>query len=110
MSRWLSNFIRSWPLLISAVTWVTVMTLTVAVASLSPEVAFVTALSSPEKCKNKNDGSLVRVKLPLEEAPCFPVHLFTKSHIDVIVPPIFAALTVAASACVVRAVGLWDHH
>ncbi|KAG4396944.1 hypothetical protein AAZX31_10G041700 [Glycine max] len=107
MFLWLSNFIRSWPLLIYAATWVTVMTFTVAVASLSTEVAFVSAISSSEKCKS--DGSLVRVRVPVEETPCFPAHLFTKSHIDVIVPPIFAALVVAASACVVKVVGLWEH-
>lgn len=107
MFLWLSNFIRSWPLLIYAATWIMVMTFTVAVASLSTEVAFVSAISSSEKCKS--DGSLVRVRVPLEETPCFPAHLFTKSHIDVIVPPIFAALIVVASACVVTVVGLWEH-
>ncbi|TKY52823.1 hypothetical protein E2542_SST24345 [Spatholobus suberectus] len=109
MSLWLSNFIRSWPLLTYAVTWVTVMTLMVAVASLSPEVAFVSAISSSEKCKSTSDGFLVRVRVPLEETPCFPAHLLTKSNMDVIVPPVFAALIVAACACVVRAVGLWEH-
>ncbi|KAL2323352.1 hypothetical protein Fmac_027731 [Flemingia macrophylla] len=101
MFLWLSSLIRSWPLLIYAITWIVVMMLTVAVASLSPEVAFVSAISSPERCKSKSN-----VRVPLEESPCFPAHLFTKSHIDVIVPPVFAALTVAASACLVRAVGL----
>ncbi|BAT95377.1 hypothetical protein LR48_Vigan02g140400 [Vigna angularis] len=110
MFVWLSNFIRSWPLLMYAVSWVTVMTFTVAVASLSTEVAFVFALSSSHTCKtNDGGGSFVRVRVPLEETPCFPAHLLTKSSIDAIVPPIFAALIVAACACVVRAVGLWEH-
>nr|XP_007144455.1 hypothetical protein PHAVU_007G157600g [Phaseolus vulgaris]ESW16449.1 hypothetical protein PHAVU_007G157600g [Phaseolus vulgaris] len=107
MFLWLSNFIRSWPLLMSALSWVALMTFTVAVASLSTEVAFVSTIASSRTCKT-NDGSLVRV--PLEETPCFPARLLTKTSIDVIVPPIFAALIVAASACVVRAVGLWEHH
>ncbi|KAK7355649.1 hypothetical protein VNO80_14909 [Phaseolus coccineus] len=107
MFWWLSNFIRSWPLLMYALSWVTVMTFTVAVASLSTEVAFVSAIASSHTCKT-NDGTLVRV--PLEETPCFPVRLLTNTSIDVIVPPIFAALIVAASACVVRALGLWEHH
>ena len=106
MFLWLSNFIRSWPLLTYAVSWVTVMTVTVAVASLSTEVAFVSAIASSHTCK-RNDGSFVRV--PVEETPCFPARLLIKTSIDVIVPPIFAALIVAASACVVRAVGLWEH-
>lgn len=40
---------------------------------------------------------------------CFPAHMFVKSKIDLIVPPVFAAVIVAASACVVRAVGLWEY-
>ncbi|CAJ1968338.1 unnamed protein product [Sphenostylis stenocarpa] len=107
MFLWLSNFIRAWPLLMYAVIWVAAMTFTVAVASLSTEVAFVSAISSSHRCTS-NGGSSVRVRVPLEETPCFPAHLFTKSSIDVVVPPIFAALIVAASACVVRAVGLWE--
>jgi len=109
MLVWVSNLIRSWPLLMYAVSWVTVMTFTVAVASLSTEVAFVSAISSSHTCKSNDGGSFVRVRVPLEETPCFPVHLLTKSSIDAIVPPIFAALIVAASACVVKAVGLWEH-
>ncbi|XP_027367380.1 uncharacterized protein LOC113873453 [Abrus precatorius] len=114
MSLWVFNIIRlyvmsTWPLLIYAATWVTALTLTVAVASFSPEVAFVSAISPSssfsEKCKSKS------VRVPLDvpgDTLCFPPHLFTKSHIDTIVPPVFAALIVAASACVVRAVGLWE--
>ena len=116
---WFSNLIRlhlptTWPLLTYAATWVTLLTLTVAVASLSPEVAFVSAISPSssfsQKCKSKSDGSTIRVPLDVPgDTLCFPVHLFMKSKIDLIIPPIFAAVIVAASACVVRAVGLWEH-
>ncbi|KAK7393294.1 hypothetical protein VNO78_21846 [Psophocarpus tetragonolobus] len=108
MFLWLSNFIRSWPTLIYTTTWITVLTLTVAVASLSPEVAFISAISSSEKCIS--NVSVVRVRVPLEETPCFPAHLFAESHIDIIVPPLFAALIIAASACLVGALGLCEHH
>ncbi|KAK7279452.1 hypothetical protein RJT34_24505 [Clitoria ternatea] len=109
---WLSNFIHShvtstWPLLIYAVTWVAVLTLTVAVASFSPEVAFVSAISPSSSFSQKCPHTSVR--LPLDVPVCFPAQLFGKSRIDLIVPPIFAALIVAASACVVRAVALWEH-
>lgn len=117
------NFIRlhlttAWPLLIYAVTWVAALTLTVVVASFSPEVAFVSAMSPSSsfshKCKGyKSDGSnIVVVRVPLDvpgDTLCFPAHLFTKSNIDLIVPPGFAALIVTASACVVHAVALWEH-
>lgn len=111
---WLSNFrlhlTTTWPLLIYAITWVTALTFTVAVASFSPEVAFVSAItpfsSFSQKCKGKSD---VRVPLDLPgDMLCFPAQFFTKSNIDLIVPPIFAALIVTASACVVRAAALWE--
>ncbi|XP_058742265.1 uncharacterized protein LOC131614724 [Vicia villosa] len=114
MSLWLSNLFRlrfttPWPILTYATTWVTLLTITVAVASISPQVTFVSAISPSslfsQKCEN--DGFL---RMPLDvpgEVLCFPSHLFVKSKIDLIVPPIFAALIVAASTCVVRAVGLF---
>nr|GEU29881.1 hypothetical protein [Tanacetum cinerariifolium] len=34
--------------------------------------------------------------------------MFKKSKMDLMVPPIFAAVIVAASACLVRALGLWE--
>ncbi|XP_050886027.1 uncharacterized protein LOC127091432 [Lathyrus oleraceus] len=113
MSLWLSDFIRlhfhftsQWSLLIYAVTWVTALTLTVAVASFSSEVAFVFAISPSNKCQ----GNEIRVPLDVPgDTLCIPGHLFVKSKIDLIVPPVFAALIVASSACVVRAVGLWEN-
>ncbi|KAE9612252.1 hypothetical protein Lalb_Chr06g0171021 [Lupinus albus] len=114
MSLWLSNFIRylhTWPLLIYAATWVTLLTLTVAVTSFSPEVAFIAAISSSssfsQKCNTKSDGTLIRVPLDLpRDVICFSPHLFSKSYFDLIVPPLFAALIVTASAFMVQAMGL----
>jgi len=114
MSLWLSNFFRlhfttPWPILTYATTWIALLTLTVAVASIAPQVTFVSAISPSssfsQKCRN--DGF---IRMPLDvpgEILCFPSHLFVKSKLDLIVPPIFAALIVAASTCVVRAVGLF---
>lgn len=98
------------PILIYAATWTTILTLTVAVASFAPEVAFVSAISSssPFSSLCEAEGS---VRLPLDvagEILCFPAHLFSKSKIDLIVPPVFAAVVVAGSAYLVRAVGLWE--
>ncbi|XP_058742264.1 uncharacterized protein LOC131614723 [Vicia villosa] len=114
MSLCLSNLFRlrfttPWPILTYATTWVTLLTLTVAVASISPQVTFVSAISPSslfsQKCENDRF-----IRMPLDvpgEILCFSSHLFVKSKIDLIVPPIFAALIVAASTCVVRAVGLF---
>ncbi|XP_061341420.1 uncharacterized protein LOC133287770 [Gastrolobium bilobum] len=116
MSLWLSNFVRlhlttSWPILTYAVTWVTLLTLTVAVASLSTQLAFVSAISPSSSFSQKcNTDGYIRMPLDVPgDILCFPAHLFMKSKIDLFVPPIFAAVIVAASACLVRAVGLWEH-
>ncbi|XP_057438442.1 uncharacterized protein LOC130730447 [Lotus japonicus] len=116
MSPWLSELFRlhlttPWPILAYAATWMTLLIVTVPVASISPQVAFVSAVSPSssfsQKCRA--DGS-IRIPLDLPgEIICFPAPKFIMSKIDLIVPPVFAAVIVAASACVVRAVGLWDH-
>ncbi|KAI4300135.1 hypothetical protein L6164_033546 [Bauhinia variegata] len=117
MSPWLSNFIRlrltaPWPLVIYAATWTALLTFTVAVASFSPEVAFVSAISPSSSFSHKckiDESITIRVPLDIPgEILCFPAHSFAKSRIDLIVPPVFAAVIVAASACVVRAAGLWE--
>uniref|UniRef100_A0A7N0ZYT3 Uncharacterized protein n=1 Tax=Kalanchoe fedtschenkoi TaxID=63787 RepID=A0A7N0ZYT3_KALFE len=89
------------PLLVYGLAWTGLLTLAVALASFSPEIAFVSAIS--KACAAEG------LRVPLDMPVCLPVHLFTKSPIDLIVPPIFAALVVAASAFVVRAVGLWEN-
>ncbi|KAM1748751.1 hypothetical protein ACFX12_009701 [Malus domestica] len=99
-----------WPVLIYAVTWTTLLTLTVAVASFSPEVAFVSAISSTSKF-SLVCGSEGSIRIPSDvpgDILCLPAHLFSNSAIDFIVPPVFAAVVVAASAYLIRAVGLWE--
>ncbi|GLT89607.1 hypothetical protein SLE2022_075840 [Rubroshorea leprosula] len=94
-----------WPLLPYAATWTVLLTVTVAVASFSPEVAFVSAISPSSSFSRecRKEGS-IRVPLDLPgEILCFPVHLFARSKVDVIVPPVFAAVVVAGSVWVVRA-------
>lgn len=116
MSLWFSNLVRlhlttPWPILAYAATWITLLTLTVAVASISPQVTFVSAISPSSSFSRKcrTEGS---IRMPLDvpgDILCFPAHLFIRSKVDLIVPPVFAAIIVAASACVLRAVGLWEH-
>ncbi|KAK7245253.1 hypothetical protein RIF29_40090 [Crotalaria pallida] len=115
MSRWLSNFTRlqlttTWPILIYAATWMTLLIFVVAVATFSLQVAFVSAISPSSFSQNCNDDGYIRMPLDVPgDILCFPAHLFMKSKIDLIAPPVFAAVIVAASAYVVRAVGLWEH-
>ncbi|KAG5550135.1 hypothetical protein RHGRI_015177 [Rhododendron griersonianum] len=99
-----------WPLLVYAGTWTAILTITVAVASFSPELAFVSAISPtsafPRPCVA--EGS---IRVPLDvptEVICFPAHMFQRSKLDMVVPPVFAAVVVAGSAYVVRALGLWE--
>ncbi|KAI5682301.1 hypothetical protein M9H77_03529 [Catharanthus roseus] len=108
-----------WPFLIYATTWTILLTIVVAIASFSPEIAFVSAIN-PNSSFSKPcyGGSSGLVRLPLDnsrEIFCFPVHYFKRSKMDVIVPPIFAAIIVATSAYAVKALALWevdddDHH
>lgn len=94
------------PVLVYAAAWTTLLTLTVAMASFTPEVAFVSVISSSGACHA--DG-YVRVPLDLPgEIFCLPGHRFMRSKVDFLVPPIFAAVIVAASAFLVRAVALWE--
>ncbi|CAK7333835.1 unnamed protein product [Dovyalis caffra] len=98
----------SWPLIFYSATWTSLLTLTVAVASFSPEVAFVATISS-FSLGCEQEGT---VRVPLDvpgEIMCLPAHLFKRSTVtDSIVSLLFAALVVVVSAWVVRAMGLWE--
>ncbi|KHN09426.1 hypothetical protein glysoja_016525 [Glycine soja] len=78
---------------------------------MSPQVAFVSAITPSSKFSQKcSSGGSIRMPLDVPgDILCFPAHMFVRSKVDLIVPPVFAAVIVAASACVVRAVGLWEH-
>ncbi|KAG6386349.1 hypothetical protein SASPL_155247 [Salvia splendens] len=94
-------------LMFYAVAWTAVLTATVAVASFTPEWAFVSAIS-PLSPPCLGDGL---VRLPLDIPPedfCLASRLFRRSEIDMLVPPLFAAVIVAGSAFAVRALGLWE--
>ncbi|KAH8506168.1 hypothetical protein H0E87_013122 [Populus deltoides] len=98
----------SWPLILYSATWTSLLTLTVAVASFSPEIAFVSTISSfSQGCEQEGT-----IRVPLDvpgEVMCLPAHLFKRSTVtDSIVSLLFAALVVAVSAWVVRAMGLWE--
>lgn len=94
-----------WPLFLYAAAWTTILTLTVAVASFVPELAFVSAMTS-STCR---DPSSVRLPLDIpSENLCFPSRFLKRSRLDFLVPPVFAAVIVAGSACVVRAMGLFE--
>ncbi|KAI8556562.1 hypothetical protein RHMOL_Rhmol05G0263200 [Rhododendron molle] len=99
-----------WPLLLYAATWTAILTVTVAVASFSPELAFASAIS-PTSAFSRPCAVEGSIRVPLDvptEVMCFPAHTFRRSKLDMVVPPVFAALVVAGSAYVVRALGLWE--
>ncbi|KAL9999236.1 hypothetical protein Hdeb2414_s0495g00905341 [Helianthus debilis subsp. tardiflorus] len=103
---------RRWPLLVYATTWTTILTVTVAITSFAPEFAFVWAIAPSSSfsrvCQDQREG-FVRVPFDVpSEVFCLPAEMFKKSKMDLVVPPIFAAIVVAASACLVRALGLWE--
>ncbi|GAB2226884.1 hypothetical protein Droror1_Dr00008681 [Drosera rotundifolia] len=96
------------PHLLHALIWTLSLTLAVAIASITPELAFVFAISQESEFSRVCDsGEFVRVPVDVaREVVCLPVRLFAKSAMDFAVPPIFAAVVVAGGACVVRAVGI----
>lgn len=101
------------PLLLYAAAWTALLTATVAVASFAPEVAFVSAVSSSSaftrECGGPDPEDMVRVPVDLPGAVvCLPAHLFLRSRLDIVVPPLFAAAVVAGSAFVVRALALGE--
>lgn len=99
-----------WPVLFYAATWTTLLTVTVAVASFSPEFAFVSAISPTSSFSAAcEDVGTVRVPLDVPtEVLCLPSHLFKRSKLDFLVPPLFAAVIVAVSAYLVRAFALGE--
>ncbi|XAR68970.1 hypothetical protein NMG60_11000396 [Bertholletia excelsa] len=108
----LQRLISRWPLLLYAAAWTAILTATVAVASFSPELAFVSAIAPASafsrRCQASSEG-FVRVPLDVpSEVLCFPAHLFGRSKLDLLVPPVFAAVIVGGSAYAVRAWGLWE--
>lgn len=105
------SFIRE-PLFIYTILWTTFLAAVVTVASVSPELAFTSSLSSFTEFSLACDGLQGKyLRLPLDkpgDVICLPAHIFGKSNVDFLIPPIFAAVVVAASACFVHAVGLWE--
>ncbi|XP_073113254.1 uncharacterized protein [Elaeis guineensis] len=111
MNLW-EMVVRCSPTFIYMATWTALITVTVAVAAFSPELAFVWAVSPSSSFALGCGGVGGAVRLPLEGPPgevvCVPVHLFGRSKADFIIPPLFAALVVASSICFTWAVGLWE--
>jgi len=100
------------PLFVYTIFWTTFLAAVVTVASVSPELAFTSGLSSfTEFSLACDDLQGKYMRLPLDkpgDVICLPAHLVGKSNVDFLIPPIFAGVVVAASACFVHAVGLWE--
>ncbi|KAL5992056.1 hypothetical protein ACLOJK_012970 [Asimina triloba] len=110
LMTFLRDIVERRPLLLYAATWTALLTAAVALASFAPEMAFVHAISpaSAFSLACRQDGA---VRIPLDgpgDVLCLPAHHIRRSKMDLLVPPAFAAAVVAASACLVRAVGLWE--
>lgn len=92
--------------------WTILLTTTVIVASFWPELSFVWAISPSSSFSRQCDEDDAFLRVPLDlpgEVLCLPAHLFKRSKLDLIVPPVFAAIVVAGSTWLVRALGLFDY-
>lgn len=84
-----------WPFLVYAATWTAILTTVVAVLSFVPKVVFLSAVSSSSFSTACETNGSIRVPLDvLAETVCLPANLFSKSKIDIIVHPVFAAVVV----------------
>lgn len=85
--------------------WTLLLIVTVVLASLAPAIAFTSALTPCDR-----GGGFLRIPLDFPtEAACFPAHtVITRSHLDFFLPTLFAAFVVAASACLLRSLALWE--
>ncbi|KAK9154258.1 hypothetical protein Sjap_001738 [Stephania japonica] len=99
----------SHPLIFYSLTWTLLLTITVAIASFSPEVAFMSAISPSSSFSRACDAKSGLARVPVDipgEVVCLPARMFRNSKVDLLVPPVFAAAVVAGSALVVRALSL----
>ncbi|CAN1179631.1 hypothetical protein LINPERPRIM_LOCUS36566 [Linum perenne] len=102
----------NWRVFFQAAAWTTLLSLTVAVASFAPELAFVSFVSSSSSSKSASSSREGMVGLPIMDSPrdviCLPGHMVKRSNWDFFVPTVFAALVVSGSSCLVRSLGLWS--
>ncbi|XP_074290567.1 uncharacterized protein LOC141617281 [Silene latifolia] len=94
-----------------ALTWTTLLVVVVAVASFSPELAFLSTVSL-SSTYSRSCGVHGLVRLPLDipgERLCFPAYMMKRSSLDILIPTMFAALIVTSSALLLRSLGLWHN-
>jgi hypothetical protein len=102
-------------MLLYAATWTAVAAMSVAVAALAPELAYVWAVAPgaplTKACPGSgfNGGS---IGLPLDGPPwdgvCVPAGMFGRTVPDIVVPLVFAVVVVASAVGFTTAVGVWE--
>ncbi|CAF2283529.1 unnamed protein product, partial [Brassica napus] len=103
MDPFLRKISAPWPILIQAATWTVLLMLTVGFASLAPEMAFVSTLSSSSNLCGRGRDGLVRIPMDLPgEIVCVPSEMVKRSPFDLFVPTIFAGVMVVASVSLIR--------
>jgi hypothetical protein len=105
-----TNLCNNNPFFLYAVVWTSVVTVTVAVAAFSPEIAFVWAVSPSAPLTRACWDHTVGLPMdgPVWEKVCLPAKNFGQSKADVFIPPVFAVLVVVGSISVMKAIGLWE--
>ncbi|CAM0958135.1 unnamed protein product [Alopecurus aequalis] len=103
------------PLLLYAATWTAVAAMSVAVAALAPELAYVWAVKPAAPLTRACPGSGFMggsIGLPLDGPPwdavCVPAGMFGRTVPDIIVPLVFAVVVVASAVGFTTAVGVWE--
>lgn len=111
----LAGLLTHRPLLLYAATWSAVAAMSVAVAALAPELAYVWGVApGAPLTKACPDGNFAggSIGLPLDGPPwdavCVPAGLFGRTVPDVVVPLVFAVVVVAGATAFTAAVGVWE--
>ena len=98
-----------------AATWTAVAGMSVAVAALAPELAYVWAVAPGAPLTRACPGSGFnggRIGLPLDGPPldavCVPAGMFGRTVPDVVVPLVFAVVVVGSAVGFTTAVGVWE--
>ncbi|XP_020184535.1 uncharacterized protein [Aegilops tauschii subsp. strangulata] len=97
------------PLLLYAITWSAVAAMSVAVAALAPELAYVWGIApGAPLTKACPDGNFAGGSIGLPwDAVCVPAGLFGRTVPDVVVLLVFAVVVVAGATAFTAAVGVW---
>lgn len=115
--RWIRQTMKH-PLVLYTISWTLLLAACVTIISITLELGFSSFLHRSQKWSSSatavpicGSSCTYCFTLPLDhpsDNPCVRADFLGRSAMDFIVPPIFAGIVVAASACFVHNLGIWN--